>query len=190
MHIINMGMNIRKKIICVCICIAGVAGGCTYYHYTHPNIKKILKETELRAVPKEYKQNIREENKVTKDENTSNKKNNTNQKSNDNQNNQKENSTLTTTTTTDSNTEKQEEIKRDAPYTPKYSEKEKASLIEEAKPFYKELKRDNRGWDFSDDFLRAYENFEKEQTSRNYSKLEELLGLVEVSLYNTEFGGE
>lgn len=171
--------NMRKKIICVCICIAGIAGGCTYYHYTHPNIKKVLKETELRAVPKEYKQNIREENKVTKDENTSNKKKNTNQK---------ENSALTTTT--DSNIEKQEEIKRDTPYIPKYSQKEKISLIEEAKPFYRELKRDDRGWDFSDDFLRAYENFEKEQTSQNYSKLEELLGLVEVSLYNTEFGGE
>lgn len=185
MYLTNMGMNIRKKIICVCICIAGIAGGCTYYRYAHPNIKKVLKETELRAVPKEYKQNIREENKVTKGENTSNKKNNTNQKSN---NNQKENSTLTTTI--DSNTEKQEEIKRDTHYISKYSEKEKTSLIEEAKPFYKELKRDDRGWDFSDDFLRAYENFEKEQTSRNYSKLEELLGLVEVSLYNTEFGGE
>lgn len=183
MHLTNMGMNIRKKIICVCICIAGIAGGCTYYHYTHPNIKKVLKETELRAVPKEYKQNIKEENKVTKSENTSSEKNN-----NTNQKNQKENSTLTTTT--GSNIEKQEEIKRNTSYIPKYSKKEKTSLIEEAKPFYKELKRDDRGWDFSDDFLRAYENFEKEQTSRNYNKLEELLGLVEVSLYNTEFGGE
>lgn len=174
--------NIKKRIICACICIAGIASGCTYYHFTHPNIKKILKETELRAVPKEYKINIREENKAT--ENNEDKNNNTNQKNND----VKENSTLTTTT--DSNIEKQEEIKRDKPYVPKYSKKENASLIEEARPFYRELKRDDRGWDFSDNFLRAYENFEKEQTSRNYSKLEELLGLVEVSLYNTEFGGE
>lgn len=178
MHVVN----IRKKILCACICIAGIAGGCTYYSYTHPNIKKILKETELRAVPKEYKQNIRKENKVT--ENDEDRNNSTNQKNND----VKENSTLTTTK--DSNIEKQEEIKRDKPYVPKYSKKEKSSLIEEAKPFYRELKRDDRGWDFSDDFLRAYENFEKEQTSQNYSKLEELLGLVEVSLYNTEFGGE
>lgn len=180
MHVVN----IRKKILCVCICFAGIAGGCTYYSYTHPNIKKILKETELRAVPKEYKQNIRKENRVTKSEDANDKDNNTNQENND----AKENSTLTTAT--DSNIEKQEEIKRDKPYVPKYSKKEKASLTEEAKPFYRELKRDNRRWDFSDDFLRAYENFEKEQTSRNYSKLEELLGLVEVSLYNTEFGGE
>lgn len=184
MHLTNTGMNIRKKIICVCICIAGIAGGCTYYHYTHPNIKKVLKETELRAVPKEYKQNIKEENRVTKSEDVNDKDNNTSQENNT----EKENTTLATTT--DSNTEKQEEIKRDTPYIPKYSEKEKTSLIEEAKPFYKELKRDDREWDFSDDFLRAYENFEKEQTSRNYNKLEELLGLVEVSLYNTEFGGE
>lgn len=178
MHVVN----IRKKILCACICIAGIAGGCTYYSYTHPNIKKILKETELRAVPKEYKQNIRKENRVTKSEVTSNKNNNT----------EKENTTLATTTDFNNieNSRKQEEIKRDKPYVPKYSKKEKASLTEEAKPFYRELKRDDRGWDFSDDFLRAYENFEKEQTSRNYSKLEELLGLVEVSLYNTEFGGE
>lgn len=178
MHVVN----IRKKILCACICIAGIAGGCTYYSYTHPNIKKILKETELRAVPKEYKQNIRKENRVTKSKVTSNKNNNT----------EKEYTTLATTTDFNNieNSRKQEEIKRDKPYVPKYSKKEKASLTEEAKPFYRELKRDDRGWDFSDDFLRAYENFEKEQTSRNYSKLEELLGLVEVSLYNTEFGGE
>lgn len=188
MHLTNMGMNIRKKIICVCICIAGVAGGCTYYRYAHPNIKKVLKETELRAVPKEYKQNIKEENKVTKSEDVNDKDNNTSQENNT----EKENTTLATTTDFNSieNTKKQVEIKRDTPYIPKYSKKEKTSLIEEAKSFYKELKRDDRGWDFSDDFLRAYENFEKEQTSRNYSKLEELLGLVEVSLYNTEFGGE
>ena len=174
--------NIKKRIICACICIVGIASGCKYYHFTHPNIKEVLKETELRAVPKEYKKNIKKENKGT--ENDEDKNNSTNQKNND----VKENSTLKTTT--DSNIEKQYEIKRDTPYTPKYSQKEKISLIEEAKPFYKELKRDDRGWDFSDDFLHAYESFEKEQTSRNYSKLEELLGLVEVSLYNTEFGGE
>lgn len=180
--------NIKKRIICACICIAGIASGCTYYHFTHPNIKKILKETELRAVPKEYKQNIRKENRVKKSEDVNDKDNNTNQENNT----EKENTTLATTTDFNSieNTEKQEEIKRDKPYVPKYSKKENASLIEEARPFYRELKRDDRGWDFSDNFLRAYENFEKEQTSRNYSKLEELLGLVEVSLYNTEFGGE
>ena len=139
-----------------------------------------MENTELRAVPKEYKKNIKKENKVTKVETKSNNKssieNNINNNNNNNNNNQANKIV--------------DEIKRDTPYTPKYSQKEKISLIEEAKPFYKELKRDDRGWDFSDDFLRAYENFEKEQTSRNYSKLEELLGLVEVSLYNTEFGGE
>lgn len=82
MHLTNTGMNIRKKIICVCICIAGIAGGCTYYHYTHPNIKKVLKETELRAVPKEYKQNIKEENRVTKSEDVNDKDNNTSQENN------------------------------------------------------------------------------------------------------------
>lgn len=133
-----------------------------------------MKNTELRAIPKEYKKNIKKENEVTKVETESNNKSSI--ENNTNNNNQPN--------------EIVEEIKRDTPYIPKYSQKEKISLIEEAKPFYKELKRDDRGWDFSDDFLCAYENFEKEQTSRNYSKLEELLGLVEVSLYNTEFGGE
>lgn len=176
----NVKKNIQKKIICACICFAGIAGGCIYYHCTHPNIKAVMENTELRAVPKEYKKNIKKENKVTKVETESNNKssieNNTNTNTNNNNNNQANKIV--------------DEIKRDTPYIPKYSQKEKISLIEEAKPFYKELKRDDRGWDFSDDFLRAYENFEKEQTSRNYSKLEELLGLVEVSLYNTEFGGE
>lgn len=180
MHVVN----IKKKILCACICVVGIIGGYTYYCYTHPNIKKILKETELRAVPKEYKINIKKENEVTENEDTNNKDDNTRQKNNP----EKEN--VASTTATDVNAEKQEEIKRDKPYVPKYSEKEKTALVKEAAPFYRELKQDNRGWDFSDDFLRAYENFEKEQTSRNYSKLEELLGLVEVSLYNTEFGGE
>lgn len=170
----NIKKNIQKKIICACICFAGIAGGCIFYHCTHPDIKDVMKNTELRAVPKEYKKNIKKENEVTKVETESNNKSSI--ENNTNNNNQPN--------------EIVEEIKRDTPYIPKYSQKEKISLIEEAKPFYKELKRDDRGWDFSDDFLRAYENFEKEQTSRNYSKLEELLGLVEVSLYNTEFGGE
>ena len=137
-----------------------------------------MENTELRAVPKEYKKNIKKENKVTKVETKSNNKSSIENNTNNNTNNNNQTNKIV------------DEIKRDTPYIPKYSQKEKISLIEEAKPFYKELKRDDRGWDFSDDFLRAYENFEKEQTSRNYSKLEELLGLVEVSLYNTEFGGE
>lgn len=169
----NIKKNIQKKIICACICFAGIAGGCIFYHCTHPDIKDVMENTELRAVPKEYKKNIKKENEVTKVETESNNKSSIENNTNNNQPN-----------------EIVEEIKRDTPYIPKYSQKEKISLIEEAKPFYRELKRDDRGWDLSDDFLRAYENFEKEQTSRNYSKLEELLGLVEVSLYNTEFGGE
>ena len=174
----NIKKNIQKKIICACICFAGIAGGCIFYHCTHPDIKAVMKNTELRAVPEEYKKNIKKENRVTKVETKSNNKSSIENNTNNNTNNNSQRNEIV------------EEIKRDTPYIPKYSQKEKISLIEEAKPFYKELKRDDRGWDFSDDFLQAYENFEKEQTSRNYSKLEELLGLVEVSLYNTEFGGE
>lgn len=67
-----------------------------------------------------------------------------------------------------------------------YSDELKRNLKEEAKAFYETIRQDDRGWEVSKEFLKDYENFEKNASDANYESLLNSLQAVEISLYNTE----
>lgn len=78
-------------------------------------------------------------------------------------------------------------MKKRKAVTVKITDEEKDALLKEAKPFVKTIQEDDRGFKFSKDFLKTYEDFKKSRTDTKYQELKDLLNAVEVSLYNTEY---